>query len=54
MNKSNKNILLGLHYYVPWSFITYTMKLILIWLIILDVISGISIILSVKQVHLGQ
>ena len=34
--KSKKNLLLGLHYYVPKSFISYTMKIIVKWLNILD------------------
>ena len=52
--KSNKNWLPGLPYYVPWIFISYTMKLILKWLNILYVSSGKAIKLSVQKVHTGQ
>ena len=47
-NKTMENLLLGLHYYVPWSFISYNMKLIVIWLNILDFSSGKAIKSSVQ------
>ena len=52
--KSKKHLLLGLHYYVSWSFISYTLKLIVKWLNIIDVSSIIAINFSVQQVHTGQ
>ena len=52
--KSRKIWLLGLYYYVPWSFVSYTMKLIVKWIIILDVNSGKAFKFSVKQVNTGQ
>ena len=53
-NRSNKNWLIGLHHYVPWSLISYTVKIIITWINILNASNWNTINLSVQQVQLGQ